>query len=86
MKDNDTLANKKNRCMNGGVEERKGTEDILGEFTDSTNGFCDHRRKRNENRVYSGNHHTWNNNFFVLLLISLEFISMIKSSIANLTT
>ena len=35
---------------------------------------------------YSGNHHTWNNNFFVLVLTTFEFISITLSSNANLTT
>ena len=36
--------------------------------------------------AYSGNHHTWNNNFLVLLMTTFEFISIIISSNANLTT
>ena len=36
--------------------------------------------------IYSGNHHTWNNNFLVLLLTTFEFISITISSNANLTT
>ena len=36
--------------------------------------------------MYSGNHHTWNNNFLVLLLTTLEFISITISLNANLTT
>ena len=40
----------------------------------------------NQSLKYSGNHHTWNNNFLVLLLTTFEFISTTISSNTNLTT